>query len=70
MKSDDTFNKKVKRMMDTPSEATIMYGVALLRPEADEPTTTGSNGKMHGAKTVSTPAMNEISRNVINIKLG
>ena len=65
MNAVDTFSRNVKRIIDTPSEATTIYGVALLRPEADDPITTGSNGRMQGAKTVSTPAKNAIAKNVI-----
>lgn len=55
----------VNRIMEIPSDATTMYGVALLLPDADDPITTGKSGRMHGANTVSTPAINEIARNVM-----
>ena len=58
----EALRRNVKTIIESPSEATTMYGVARLRPEADEPTTTGSSGKMHGARTVSIPARNEIPR--------
>ena len=68
MNAVETFSTNVKRMIDNPSEATTIYGVALLRPVADEPITTGSKGRIHGAKTVSTPAINAIAKNVILLK--
>lgn len=65
IKAVDAFNKNVKRIIDAPSEATTIYGVALLRPDADDPITTGNSGRIHGAKTVSTPAINAIAKKVI-----
>ena len=61
----ETFNTKVKTMTDAAKEPTTMYGVHQLRPLKDEPMTTGRSGSIHGAKTVRTPAINEITRNVI-----
>lgn len=43
----------------------MMYGVVFERPVADEPMTTGKSGKMHGARTVRSPAMNETARSAI-----
>jgi hypothetical protein len=65
MKAVEALSKNVKRIIEMPSEATTIYGVALLRPEADDPITTGKSGRMHGANTVSTPAINAIARKVI-----
>jgi len=53
-------------MIEIPNDATTIYGVALLRPDADEPITTGNSGRIHGAKTVKIPAMNEMSKRVIS----
>ncbi len=53
-------------MIDTESEAITIYGVYRLRPIRDEPITTGSIGSMHGASTVSDPAKNAISNNVMS----
>ena len=52
-------------MIESAKDDTTIYGVALLLPEADDPMTTGNSGRMHGAKTVSTPAINAIARKVI-----
>ena len=68
MSAVDTLSRNVKRIIEAPSEATTIYGVALLRPDAEDPITTGNSGRMHGAKTVSTPAINAIARNVILLK--
>ena len=65
IKSDETLRRYVKRMIDAASEPTTMYGVARLRPVADEPITTGRSGKMHGARTVRIPAINETARRAI-----
>ena len=65
IKAVEAFNKNVKRIIDAPSEATTIYGVALLRPDADDPITTGNRGRMHGASTVSTPAIKAIAKKVI-----
>jgi hypothetical protein len=62
-----TLRRNVKIIIDAPKLAITIYGVALLRPVAPAPITTGNNGKMHGAKTVSIPAKNEITKNVILI---
>ncbi len=67
MKAVEAFRRNVKIIIDTAKDATTIYGVALLRPEAEEPITTGSNGKMHGAKTVRTPAINAIAKKVMLI---
>ena len=50
-------------MIDTASDPITMYGVHLLRALALVPIITGSNGKMHGARTVSTPEKKERARN-------
>lgn len=52
-------------MIESESEPTTTYGVHLLLPEADEPTTTGKSGKMHGASTVNIPAINETMKRVM-----
>jgi hypothetical protein len=65
IKAVDAFSRNVKRIIDAPSEATTIYGVALLRPDADDPITTGNSGSMHGASTVRTPAIKAIARKVI-----
>ena len=65
MNAVDTLSKNVNNMIDKPRDATTMYGVALLLPEAEEPMTTGKSGNMHGASTVSTPAIKAMARNVI-----
>lgn len=67
MKAVLTLSRKVKMIIDTPKLTITMYGVALLRPLAPAPITTGNNGKIHGAKTVSMPAKNEITRNVMGL---
>lgn len=67
MKRVEALSKYVKRIIETPSDATTIYGVALLLPEADEPITTGNNGRIQGANTVSTPAINEMTRKVMTI---
>lgn len=65
IKAVEAFSRNVKRIIDAPSEATTIYGVALLRPDADEPITTGNSGRMHGANTVRTPAINAIAKKVM-----
>ena len=67
MNAVDAFRRYVNAIIESASEATTTYGVSRLLPEADEPITTGNSGKTHGAKTVNTPAKNEIIRNVILI---
>ena len=56
------FSKRVKRIIDNPNEATTTKSLLLLRVESvsDLPTITGKSGSMHGARTVKTPAINEI----------
>jgi hypothetical protein len=61
----DAFKRYVKRIIDSASEPTTIYGVERRPPCAEVPTTTGKRGSMHGARTVSTPAMNEIISSVI-----
>ena len=65
MSAVDTFRRKVNRIIETPKDATTMYGVHRLLPDAEEPITTGKRGRMHGASTVSTPAINETMRNAM-----
>jgi hypothetical protein len=65
MNAVDILSKKVKTIIEIAKDDTTMYGVALLLPEADDPMTTGRSGKIHGANTVSTPAINAIARNVM-----
>ncbi len=65
-----TFRIKVKRMTETVREAVITYGFSFdLTSETELPMITGSNGSTQGASTVSIPAINEISKKVID-KLG
>lgn len=60
-----TFNMKVKRTIETPSDITIvsaffLFVVADSPPPAIElPTMSGNSGSVHGAKIVRTPAINE-----------
>lgn len=61
----ENFKRYVKRMIESAREPTTIYGVHLLLPVAEVPMTTGRSGKMHGARTVRTPAMNEMARSVI-----
>ena len=61
----EALSRNVKMIIDTAKDATTIYGVALLLPDADDPMTTGSNGRIHGASTVRTPAINAIARNVM-----
>jgi hypothetical protein len=65
MNAVDILSKKVKTIIESAKDDTTMYGVALLLPDADDPMTTGNSGRMHGAKTVSTPAIKAIARKVI-----
>ena len=52
-------------MIERAREPTTTYGVDLLRPDSEEPITTGRSGKMQGARTVNIPAMNETTSNTI-----
>ena len=62
-----TFNSNVKRMMERPSDAVIIIAFRFEgSPVIDEPTITGRSGKTHGARTVSTPAINESISKIIN----
>ena len=54
-------------MIEIASEPTTTYGVDLFRRATEDPITTGNNGKIHGASTVSTPARNEIMSSVIAV---
>ena len=58
----------VNRMIDPAKDATTIYGVKRLRPVADAPITTGNNGKMHGANTVSMPDRND-TRSRVTVQL-
>jgi hypothetical protein len=68
MKAVDAFSRYVKRIMETANEPTTIYGVHELLPVALEPMTTGKSGKTHGARTVSTPAINETIKNVMQFQ--
>src|SRR3989344_3369783 len=65
----ENFMRYVKRIIESERDPTTMYGVHLLLPVAEVPITTGSRGKMHGARTVRTPAMNETAKRVIRFTL-
>jgi len=67
MNAVDALRRYVNAIIESASDPTTTYGVEALRPAADEPTTTGRSGRMQGASTVSTPAINEMIRNVIEI---
>jgi hypothetical protein len=69
MSAVENFRRYVNRMIESESEPTTMYGVAFERPVAEEPTTTGRSGRMHGASTVRTPEINEIARNAIPLEI-
>lgn len=62
----ETLRRYVKSIIEIANDVTTIYGVALLLPDAEDPITTGSNGKMHGANTVRIPAINDRVRNVMN----
>jgi hypothetical protein len=70
IKTVEAFNKYVKTITDKESDPTTTYGVNLLRPEADDPITTGSSGKIQGAKTVRTPAIKERAKKAILYYIG
>jgi len=57
-------SRSVKRITDTPSDPTTTKSLFLLgfSPATECPIITGRRGKMHGARTVSIPAINEIKR--------
>ena len=61
-----TLSRKVKAITESPSERTIVntffFCASFPAPVRDPPTMTGSNGKIHGASTVSTPAINDTRR--------
>jgi len=63
-------NNIVKIMIDTESEAIIIYGLdlSLLSP-ALAPSITGSKGSTHGARIVRIPAKNDTMSNVIIINI-
>ena len=60
-----TFNMNVKSTIDTPREIAIVRAFFLFvvvdspPPAIELPTISGSNGSVHGARIVRTPAMNE-----------
>ena len=51
--------------IENPKAPITMYGVHLLRAPAPLPMMIGKSGRMHGAKTVRTPAKNERMKRVI-----
>jgi len=59
------FSSIVKRITDKPRDKITVKAFFLLTPPStrEPPTTIGKSGKIHGAKTVSSPAMKEINRN-------
>lgn len=67
MRTVEALRSSVKRMSETPSEATMTKARRLLAlpPSIEPPTMTGKRGRTHGASTVKTPATNEISRSVM-----
>ena len=70
MKSVLALRSKVKAMTETPSETMIVRAFLLFHldsppDDSEPPTITGSKGRMHGASTVRTPAINEIARSNI-----
>jgi hypothetical protein len=65
IKAVDAFKRYVKSRIESASDPITINGVALLRAPTLLPTTTGNRGKMHGASTVSTPAINEMKSKVI-----
>ena len=68
MKYVEAFRRSVKMTTDTARDAVMTYGFHLERTsETEPPTITGRSGSTHGASTVSTPATNEIKRNVMDI---
>ena len=52
--------RRVNKTTETASDAVMMYGLRCVSPCAVLPMTTGSIGNIHGARTVMTPARNEI----------
>ena len=70
IKAVEALSANVKRIIDTASEPTTTYGVMRLLPDADEPITTGMIGKIHGAKTVRIPAINETIRSIMLLDIG
>jgi len=66
IKAVDALRRYVKSRIESAREPMTMNGVALLRAPTLLPITTGKSGKIHGASTVSTPAMNETMSSVID----
>jgi hypothetical protein len=62
-----TLRIKVKSITERPKEKITVNTRLLERVVSvmERPTMTGRSGRMHGAKIVSTPAINEIKRNVM-----
>ena len=74
MNSVDTLRRSVKRIIDSESEIVTMSARLSDTPppllSSEPPTITGSSGRMHGARMVSTPAINAMSnRGIENIIL-
>jgi hypothetical protein len=65
------FNNNVNNITDTPRDMMIVNAFFLLKPvsrvseESDPPIITGRSGKIHGASTVSIPAIKEIIKSII-----
>ena len=65
MSAVENLRRYVKRIIESARDPTTIYGVHLLLPVVEVPMTTGRSGKIHGARTVRTPAMNEMARSVM-----
>jgi hypothetical protein len=64
------FKRRVKIIRETASETAIIIGrrLSLVLPLTDPPIIIGSNGRTHGAKTVSMPAIKApMSKNISNL---
>jgi len=66
MSAVDPLRIKVKRKTETDKDPMMMNGRLLFPDSATAPPRiTGNNGKMHGAKTVKIPAINETINKVM-----
>ena len=65
MNADEAFKAKVKIIIESASDPTTINGVNRLLLVAEEPSTTGNNGKIHGARTVKTPDINDTIKSAI-----
>jgi hypothetical protein len=70
-----TFKSKVKIITDTPRDKMIvkaffLFNVPIPPFESEPPIITGRSGKIHGASTVRTPAINEMkSKSIVLVNL-